>query len=258
MPERMSSTIQCLVERSSRGPRTISCPISAVEAEQLRQEYLFIIVTDNWLDKLANLLTQASSSSAVSPQQTIRVTIRNETSEVRIPFYIGRQLPPESCTSMDYVQLENSGRGSRCHVMVTLAGDELVLIDPGSLAGITTLKRSNAGACLDHSLPRSRAVLKFGQDERFVVVLDTIRVGFNLDVPLAGQEVNECVVCMEHPAVERLVKCRHCVVCSRCLDVLDACPICRVPIPRGSTGRNVTVAAHLDYRPPTHVHEAAT
>eukprot|EP00041_Stephanoeca_diplocostata_P020980 m.480487 g.480487 ORF g.480487 m.480487 type:complete len:258 (-) comp21707_c0_seq32:2682-3455(-) len=248
MAEDLGSTIENLIERSSCGPRSLSYAVSTDEEEKLRAEYLSIITTRNWLDKMALLLTR-SVSSPIPQRQTIRVTLKNETKDVHLPFYIGRQRPPESCTSMDYVQLEEHDGGSRCHVLVTLVADELVLIDPGSLSGVTTLKRSNTDATLDHSRPRKRAVLKFAHTERFVIKVDGIRVGFNLDLPLAGLAVNECVVCMEHPAVERLTQCRHCVVCSLCLDALETCPICREPIPRGSAGRNVTVAAHLHYRP---------
>jgi hypothetical protein len=234
--ERNISSITTLVREAARAPRLMSQPVTDIDTELLREEYLENIIRPDWDQKFYRLLTDMRPPSLAVP--SIRITVNQQTRDVNLPCYIGRLVPPKYGAAMDHIYIEN---GSRCHVMITQINDELIIIDPGSLVGICTLKR-NSGAPLEHSLPKARKVLKFANNERFVLDLKSAFVGFNLDVG----ETTECIVCMTLPAVERL-RCGHCVACTDCLNQLSTCPVCRNP----SIGlRQFTVDPQLMYRPP--------
>lgn len=218
-------------------PRLNSSQVSPEETEALRDEYLSIIDKPDWDTQMAKRLMV--SSSVAADHGTIRVTMDSRTHEMKLPFYIGRQ--PRAAVAeaqLDHLQIYT---GSRCHVMVTATKDELILVDPGSLVGVQTMKRSE-DVLLEDSLPDDRRVLKFGHQERFVITLDSVMIGFNLD---QGPEA-ECLVCMSQPIVERLEACGHSVACPSCLNQLFICPVCRVLI----NGRQATVAPEQTYRAP--------
>jgi hypothetical protein len=233
------SIISALVTSSADDPRLSSRRIDQSVTDQLRQECTSIIDSVNWRTKMAKRLQVPGSVRG-----TVSVTIDRRTRNVTLPFYIGRLMPEHAQASiLDHVHMSGA-RGSRCHAMITKVADELIVVDPGSLSGIRTRKRSEFPHMV-HSLPWTRNVLKFGHQERFVLSLDGILVGFNLDLNLPGLEATECTVCMMAPAIERLQRCGHCVACSSCLDQLTLCPICRNRI---GEHRQVTVAPHLMYR----------
>lgn len=239
------SSIMNLVANGSRAPPQVSQMVSSADTELIRAEYLYHIVKPDWDEAFYQMLT-AHAGNTTTDLGSIRVTINSQTRDVTLPFYIGRQsLPRQPDTGarrMDHIETGN--QTSRCHALVTKVNDsELLVIDPGSLTGIRTIKRS--GGIPEHSLPSARKALKFGGNERFVLRLGVAVVGFNLDrTDGAESSESECIVCMVNPAIDRL-QCGHCVVCASCRARLATCPMCRATI----RSAQLTVFPDLQYRP---------
>jgi hypothetical protein len=229
--ERLSA-ITSAVTQSAAMPQYTSTPLSQVEAEELRQEYLTIMQTgDHWLEHISEVLPSCVGN-------TVNVTLHGVTRALPYPFYIGRQAPPPLKPS-HMAHLPITLYGSRCHVLCTMVDDKIILVDPGSLVGIKTVKRS-LDIPAENSLPTQRQTLQFSKNEKFVLDIDGIKVGFNLDLG-----ANECTVCMDAYCIERL-GCGHCVACPSCLDRLHICPVCRAPLK--ITQRQMTFGGDVGYR----------
>lgn len=240
-----TSHIHSAIRVASHSTPFISSALSVEESEQMRTEYLSMIVHDDWWDRF-----QRHIPADLEPCQTRSVQVScsaiPDDVAMTFPFFVGRF----TSDTTQHVQLPVDNTSvSRCHFICVASGRELLIIDVGSYAGIVTLKRSGEFP-VESSLPRDRRVLKFSVDERFVLKIGDITIGFNL--PKAP-----CLVCMDRPRHQRLV-CGHMCCCSQCLTRLRTCPICRAPITGQLLSTTLRSYARQDAEdPPSSSHQAA-
>lgn len=224
--EPQSTITKIVSEAHSSQPYSCS-NVRPGDVEKLREEYLEMIIRPDWFDIFISKLPQELNNPG---RQSITISLDGINKEVKFPFYIGRMSPPEGA---NHILLPHN-TGSRCHAFVLSVGDELYVVDLGSLLGIKTLKRS-LNVPLDHSFPRLRSILKFHKDEKIVLDMGGALIGFNIT-----DNAQECTVCFMEPRTERLQTCGHLVACSDCLNKVSKCPVCRKPF-LGNTDRQMSI-----------------
>lgn len=146
------SSLSNAITSSTASPRFSNILLSMEQAEDIRKEYLTIMSSgDCWYNTMCERLQ-------VSEHGNVNVTLNGQTRSLTFPFYIGRQSPPDKTLGMSHLIIPKYG--SRCHLLCLLVNGEIMLVDPGSLTGTKTIKRSYGLYC-EHTLPNQRRVLKF-------------------------------------------------------------------------------------------------
>ena len=168
------STVLHVVDQVDTTPRYTSVGVSDDDSDQMRREYLDAIVQPNWFEILFTTLSTLSTATCTLE---IDAPLPYGHGEARAPFCIGRLVPisvPDDGIPMNI----NDTTVSRCHVFVVSVGDEICVVDVGSLFGVYTNYRSFNLPC-EHSVTGDRRMLKFGRDEYFVLQLGANLVCFN-------------------------------------------------------------------------------
>lgn len=204
------------------------------ESEQLRDDYLERIESRDAparLRELVDVVDAASQRSVEAREVSIKVGRAFHRLSTRSSFTIGRK-------SWCDVPLPSKQGVSRCHAIVSLYDDALVVYDPGSFIGTRTLERSNDGDELLDSMPGARRALSFGRDETVVLEMGMVRVTLNPRV---------CIVCEEQPREVVFEPCRHFTMCSVCADCCSVCPLCRAPRDNTTTVDRVSTFANVGH-----------
>lgn len=114
---------------------------------------------------------------------------------------------------------------SRLHCVVMLIGDQVVIVDLGSLSGLV-MKSRTRDLALESSLPASRRVLVIPSDD--FVVFD---LGHDVELQINGPS---CIACNSAPRTILIEPCHHFVLCRRCCEAWTqqhpTCPTCRAPV----------------------------
>ena len=135
------------------------------------------------------------------------------------------------------VRLPNSDRSlSRITLIIFRFANYIIVIDPGSMMGFKTLRRTGSGP-LAQSLPNARTALIIKDDENVV-----IGVG---EYHCWEITINDklCIVCMAKQRHIR-AKCGHAVLCEDCFHHIEQhrgkpCPICRKPLVEETHGHEL-------------------
>jgi len=116
-----------------------------------------------------------------------------------------------------------SATASRVHFILFMFPqfDKYLVVDVGSVNGITTQQRSNSQLPLANSLPNARQILIFSWGEIAILGLGNQRIAINPKV---------CVICFERPREVTFEQCNHYVCCLKCARSLPNCPLCRTEV----------------------------
>jgi hypothetical protein len=215
----MDSPLSSVVRSASKIPRLTSLSVTDGETETLRKEYLSLITKVTWIQELMERCVIFPDQQSV----TVDVTANGKIQQLKTPFCIGRQEPTivvDGMPAYDHLSIGDFPEISRCHVIVASINNELYVIDPGSLLGIRTVKRG-LDLPLEFSVQHNRKVLKFQENEPFILKIGYCDIGFNLP------KDDICCVCLFLPASIRYQPCNHCVICSVCSEQITSCPVCR-------------------------------
>lgn len=201
------------------------------ENDEMRKEYLNMISKENWKDlcvQIANTIKEQQmehfdANGAHFDKDKVEIAYNGNIYEFPIdkPYVLIGRL-----TGCD-IQLVNSFFGSECsrvHAFLIFlpAVNKILVIDIGSLKGITTKKRAS-GKPLEKSISGNRNVLIFDMDEPFILNLSKEELSF---LP------KTCIVCSDRPR-EITFGCAHHVCCKTCYEIMKVnvntanCPICR-------------------------------
>lgn len=203
-------------------------PMTQVESEEYRDQYLSLIVGESWKDDLIGIANEI--------QAGLEGEVLEEDNNLEYCIKVGhdilnlnqRIITLGRFGDCDYKLPSNQGC-SRCHAIIFIFKNHVIVVDPGSFFGIKTIRRKDHEKGIRNSLPNARMPLVFGRNETFVLMLGEIRVAFS---PLL------CIVCDDQPRGVRS-PCGHFAMCHSCatenmLRGVDLCPVCRNP----NLGRN--------------------
>jgi len=235
--QKLSSIVTSVTREYTSQAQNPSQPIERTqtheETEELRRTYEKIIESPDWKQQFTDasnlIITDLKEGKEVHQvnNKMIFIAVHDRLYEFdtgdKKYIMVGRK---PGCDVL-FNEIPYNGT-SRMHTIIFPLPElkMIIVVDMGSLSGITTHKRSSDEKQCVSSLPKSRNVLIFDWEEIVILRMGQVQVAIN---------PKDCVVCMVNPR-NMTFGCGHHCTCHDCSQKITTCPICRAVIDKSNRG----------------------